>query len=349
VGSTAARRFAQEGLEVVGIDNDMRGTYFGAEASTAANRALLEAEVKGFVHHEVDVRDRAAIDALFARWGERISVVVHAAAQPSHDWAARDPFVDFSVNATGTLTLLEACRRRCPEASFIFTSTNKVYGARPNELPLVEGATRWEVDPSHPFAAYGIDETMSIDATLHSLFGVSKAASDLMVQEYGRYFGMRTVCFRAGCLTGPAHAGVELHGFLSYLVRCAASGRPYVIYGYKGKQVRDNIHSSDLVEAFWHFVQRPRSAAVYNIGGGRAGSCSVLEAIDMIETEVGAPLRVSLADENRVGDHVWWVSDVRRFEHDYPGWTRRYDLAAIVKELVDALSGPARLALQAGL
>src|SRR5438034_8441202 len=282
IGSETAKRFAREGLRVVGIDNDMRAQFFGAEASTKATRDELVKNLREYEHHELDIRDAKSISALFAKYRGTIRAVVHTAAQPSHDWAARDPQTDFTVNANGTLNLLEAARKNCPEAPFVFTSTNKVYGDTPNRLPLRELAKRWEIEPGHEYEP-GIPETMSIDATKHSLFGVSKAAADLLVQEYGRYFEMPTVVFRGGCLTGPAHAGTQLHGFLSYLMRCTITGDPYTVFGYGGKQVRDNIHSADLVAAFEAFHQAPRPAAVYNIGGGRQSNCSMLEAIELCQ------------------------------------------------------------------
>jgi CDP-paratose 2-epimerase len=338
IGSESVRFFADKGLDVVGIDNDMRRYFFGDDGSTAWRRSRLERDVKSYRHVDADIRDESAMDRTFAQHGRSIAVVIHAAAQPSHDWAAREPVTDFTVNANGTLTLLEMTRRHCPDAAFIFTSTNKVYGDTPNRLPLVERDTRWAVDDSHPFAAHGIDETMSIDATLHSLFGASKVAADILVQEYGRYFGMKTVCFRGGCLTGPGHSGAELHGFLSYLVKCAVSGRPYTVFGYKGKQVRDNIHSADLVNAFWHFYQSPRAAEVYNIGGGPASNCSMLEAIAMVEKLSGRRLEWSYREANRSGDHIWWVSDIRKFRTHYPAWDLSYTIEGIIEEIHDEMS-----------
>ncbi len=337
IGSEAVRFFAAKGLTVVGIDNDMRRRFFGDEASTAWNRRALEATVQGYVHVDGDIRDAAAMERLFARYGSAVLAVVHAAAQPSHDWAAREPVTDFTVNANGTLVLLEKTRAHCPDASFIYTSTNKVYGDTPNRLPLVERETRWELDSSHPFGEHGIDETMSIDHCKHSLFGVSKAAADLMVQEYGRYFGMKTACFRGGCLTGPAHSGAELHGFLAYLVKCAVTGRPYTVFGYKGKQVRDNIHSYDFVNALWHFFEKPRSAKVYNMGGSRHSNCSMLEAISTCQELAAWPLDWTYSEGNRSGDHIWWISDVRAFQRDYPGWRYTYDIDTIFREIHDAL------------
>ena len=336
IGSETARFFHEQGLEVVGIDNNLRRYFFGEDGSVEATTRVLLRTLKNFEHVPIDVRDTTSLNEIFARYGKEIRVVVHAAAQPSHDWAAREPVTDFTVNANGTLAVLEATRRHAPDAVFIFTSTNKVYGDTPNGLPLTELETRWELEASHPFAEHGIDESMSIDHSKHSLFGVSKVAADVMVQEYGRYFGMATAVFRGGCLTGPAHAGAELHGFLAYLVKCAMTGRPYTIYGYKGKQVRDNIHSYDLVNAFWHFYRAPRVAAVYNIGGSRHSNCSVLEAIALIREMTGRELRFSLSDDARSGDHIWWISDVRKFHNDYPEWSYRYDLPAIIGEIIEA-------------
>lgn len=333
IGSEAARSFVELGLEVVGIDNDMRAEFFGDEASTAWQRENLGRELgRSYTHVDVDIRDEEAIDRLLRWYGAAIEVVVHTAAQPSHDWAARAPKVDFGVNAVGTLNMLEATRQHAPEAVFLFTSTNKVYGDTPNRLPLVERETRWEIDPSHTYAG-GIREDMSIDQTLHSLFGASKVAADIAVQEYGRYFGMKTACFRGGCLTGPGHSGTQLHGFLAYLMKCAATGTPYRVFGYKGKQVRDNIHSHDLIRAFHEFFKAPRSGAVYNIGGGRFSNCSMLEAIGYCEQITGRPLNWSYTESNRTGDHIWWVSDVRKFQQDYPNWSLTYDVPAILREI----------------
>ncbi len=333
IGAEAARRFHDLGYDVWGVDNDMRRVFFGEEASTLWMRARLE-KLPRYRHFAVDIRDQQAIERIFADGGRQIGVVIHTAAQPSHDWAATQPHTDFTVNANGTLVLLEATRQHCPEAAFIFTSTNKVYGDRPNRLPLVELETRYELPEDHPYYE-GIPESMSIDDSKHSLFGVSKAAADLMVQEYGRYFGLNTASFRGGCLTGPGHSGAELHGFLAYLMKCTASGRPYTVYGYKGKQVRDNIHSSDLVAAFEAVVGKPRPAAVYNIGGGRQCNCSMLEAIALCEEIAGRSLDWTYDDTNRIGDHIWWVSDLSAFARDYPGWELRYDVATILREIYE--------------
>ena len=335
IGSETCRKFHAEGFEVVGIDNDMRARFFGPGASTRGTKERLQASLKRYRHEDLDIRDSARVEALFRRLGSAVKVVIHTAAQPSHDWAAREPHTDFQVNALGTLNVLEAARRHCPEAVFIFTSTNKVYGDTPNYLPLVELASCYDLESSHPFHA-GIDESMSIDQSKHSLFGASKAAADLLVQEYGRYFGMKSVCFRGGCLTGPAHAGTELHGFLAYLMKCTVTGVPYRVFGYKGKQVRDNIHSYDLVNAFWEFFKAPRSAEVYNIGGGRHSWCSMLQAIEACEKISGRELNWNYVEGNRIGDHLWWISNTAKFQCHYPQWRYRYDLEAILLEIYDA-------------
>jgi len=339
IGSETCKRFHRAGLEIAGIDNDMRGEFFGPEASTLASRRALEQQLKHYRHFPVDIRDRGAIDQVFSKFGKSIEIVVHTAAQPSHDWAARDPFTDFGVNALGTLNLLEACRKHSPAAVFIFTSTNKVYGDAPNQLPLVELETRWEIQANHPYHL-GIDEHLTIDQSKHSLFGASKVSADILVQEYGRYFGMKTVCFRGGCLTGPGHAGTELHGFLAYLMKCAVAGKPYRVFGYKGKQVRDNIHSFDLVEAFWQFFQAPRCGEVYNMGGSRHSHCSMLEAIRLCEEISAKKLAWTYLEDNRIGDHIWYVSDVRKFQTHYPGWKYQYDLRALLDEIYRACKAP---------
>ncbi|HSZ14047.1 MAG TPA: NAD-dependent epimerase/dehydratase family protein [Solirubrobacteraceae bacterium] len=335
IGSESVRHFVQAGYSVVGLENDMRARFFGVEASTAhTTGALVRRYPDEFRSLEIDVRDADAVGRAFAERVGEIDLVIHAAAQPSHDWAASDPQLDFSVNANGTLNLLEATRAHAPDATFIFCSTNKVYGDLPNRLPLVELEQRLELPDGDRYHR-GIDTTMSIDASTHSLFGVSKTAADLLVQEYGRYFGMPTVCFRGGCLTGPNHAGAQLHGFLSYLMRCTVTGEPYTVFGYGGKQVRDNIHAADLVAAFEAFHRAPRAAAVYNIGGGRRSNCSMLEAIALCEQIAGRELAWSLAEENRIGDHRWWISDLEPFKRDYPGWDIRCDVGDILREIHD--------------
>jgi CDP-paratose 2-epimerase len=334
VGSETVGYFAAKGMDVVGIDNDMRKEFFGDEASTTWVRDRLKREIKSYTHLQSDIRDQAEIFRIFERHGKDIKLIVHTAAQPSHDWAARNPMMDFTVNANGTLVLLEATRKFAPEAVFIFVSTNKVYGDTPNFLPLVECTTRWEIDPNHAYVK-GIPETMSIDHTMHSLFGASKVAADVLVQEYGRYFQMRTACFRGGCLTGPNHSGTALHGFLAYLMKCAATGAPYTIYGYKRKQVRDNIHSNDLIRAFDEFFKNPRCGEVYNMGGARHSNCSMVEAIDLCEKISGNNLDWKYVDQNRQGDHIWWISDVSRFQEHYPSWRHKYDVPGILHEIYE--------------
>lgn len=333
IGSESVSHFVRAGYQVIGVENDMRARFFGDSASTAANTRRLEAELDGsFRSLEIDIRDRDRIDGLFAEHAADLELVIHTAAQPSHDWAASDPHTDFSVNAVGTLNLLQAARTHAPDATFVFCSTNKVYGDLPNFLPLQEQDLRLELPADHHYHK-GIDTTMSIDRSTHSLFGVSKASADLLVQEYGNYFQMPTVCFRGGCLTGPNHAGAQLHGFLSYLMRCVMTGDPYTVFGYGGKQVRDNIHSADLVAAFEAFHRNPKPAAVYNIGGGRYSNCSMLEAITECERIAGRELDWTLADDNRIGDHRWWISDLEPFERDYPEWKLNYDVPAILQEI----------------
>jgi CDP-paratose 2-epimerase len=334
IGSESVRQFVAQGYDVIGVDNDMRAEFFGPDASTRPVSEALERMLPEFRTLELDIRDADGIDRLFAEHAGRIELIVHTAAQPSHDWAASAPHVDFSVNANGTLNLLESARRNAPDATFIFTSTNKVYGDTPNRLPLDERETRLELPEDHQYYG-GIDTSMSIDSSMHSLFGVSKAAADLMVQEYGRYFDMPTVCFRAGCLTGPNHAGAMLHGFLAYLMRRTVEGGPYGVFGYGAKQVRDNIHSADLVRAFQAFHAAPRAAAVYNIGGGRFSNCSMLEAIALCEEISGRRLDWTLEEQARMGDHRWWISDLDEFRRDYPDWAPEIDLRATLQQIHD--------------
>jgi CDP-paratose 2-epimerase len=335
IGSEATAHFVRCGYDVIGLENDMRARFFGPEASTQPTTARLQRELgTAFRTLDSDIRDLNSIERIFSAHARSIELVIHTAAQPSHDWAAGDPQTDFAVNAQGTLNLLDATRRHAPEATFVFCSTNKVYGDRPNDLPLISQELRLELPEDHRYFG-GIDTSMSIDASTHSLFGVSKTAADLMVQEYGRYFGLPTVCFRGGCLTGPNHAGTRLHGFLSYLMRCTMTGERYTVYGYGGRQVRDNIHSADMVAAIDAFHGAPRLGAVYNIGGGRASNCSMLEAIALCEELSGRSLDWTLDDENRIGDHRWWISDLEPFRRDYPQWQIRYDVRRILQEIHD--------------
>jgi CDP-paratose 2-epimerase len=334
IGSESVQHLIEEGYDVIGLENDMRAAFFGPDASTSRTTERLVETYPEFRSLDVDIRDAEGILHLFER-EQTVELVIHTAAQPSHDWAATDPQTDFTVNANGTLNLLEAVRTHAPDATFVFTSTNKVYGDTPNRLPLVELETRLDLPDDHRYFD-GIDTSMTIDTSMHSLFGVSKAAADLMVQEYGRYFEIPSVSFRGGCLTGPNHAGTMLHGFLSYLMRCTVAGDPYTVFGYGGKQVRDNIHSADLVRAFLEFHRAPRAGAVYNIGGGRDSNCSMLEAIDLCEQIAGRPLEWHLSDDARMGDHRWWISDLRPFQADYPGWSLEYDVTAMLREIYEA-------------
>ncbi len=336
IGSEAVRHFAKLGLTVAGVDNDMRRYFFGEDGTTAWNVQQLQKELgAGYEHHSVDIRDRDGLAKVFQRYGKDLAAVIHTAAQPSHDWAVKEPYTDFDINAVGTLNMLENTRQHAIDAPFLHCSTNKVYGDTPNRLPLVEQDTRWEIDPSHTYVD-GIREDMSIDATLHSIFGASKVAGDVMVQEYGRYFDMKTAVFRGGTLTGPAHSAAELHGFLAYVMRCAMERRTYNIYGYKGKQVRDAIHCNDVVSAFEAFFRNPRSAEVYNIGGGRHSNCSNLEAFALSEKISGNQMNTVYVEQNRVGDHIWWIGSNARFQEHYPEWKLTYDVPAILQEIHDA-------------
>lgn len=331
IGSEAVKHFSEEGFDVVGIDNNMRAVFFGQEASTAWMTSTLKQAHSNYTHYAADIRDQGELDRIFRQYGTDIKLVVHTAAQPSHDWAAKDPQMDFQVNANGTLNMLEATRKHAPDAVFIFTSTNKVYGDTPNLLPLIEGETRWEIDPTHKFHN-GIDESMSIDNCMHSVFGSSKVAADILVQEYGRYFGMKTSCFRGGCLTGPQHSGTKLHGFLAYLMKCCVTQTPYQVFGYKGKQVRDNIHCHDLIQAFDQVFKAPRSGEIYNIGGGRFSNCSMIEAISLCESITGQELIWEYQDTSRMGDHIWWISNTQKFQDHYPNWKMKYNVKDILAE-----------------
>lgn len=337
IGSESVSFLADKMDLIVGIDNDQRAYFFGADASTKWNKERLEGQFSNYKHYALDIRDYAGLQKIFEEYKTDIKLIVHTAAQPSHDWAAKEPLTDFTINANGTLNFLELTRQHCPEAVFIFTSTNKVYGDTPNYLPLVELEKRWEIDETHPYFKNGIDEQMSIDHSKHSIFGASKVAADVMVQEYGKYFGMKTAVFRGGCLTGPQHSGAQLHGFLSYLMKCAITGNQYTIFGYKGKQVRDNIHSWDLVNMFWNFYQAPRSGEVYNAGGGRFANCSMIEAIELCEKITDKKMNYTYSDTNRIGDHIWYISDVSRFKAHYPGWEYKYDLESTLTQIFENL------------
>jgi len=332
IGSEVSLFFSSQGFSIHGIDNNQRAVFFGPAGDTRWNQKRLTTQIPGFSHHELDIRDRKEVLALIDEI--KPDGIVHTAAQPSHDRAAAIPFDDFDTNAVGTLNLLEAARRTCPEAPFIHMSTNKVYGDRPNFLPLQELETRW--DYADPAYAHGIPEDFSIDQSKHSLFGASKVAADVMVQEYGRYFNMPTCCLRGGCLTGPNHSGVELHGFLSFLAKCNLEDREYRVFGYKGKQVRDNIHSEDVSRFIFAFFQAPRVGEVYNLGGGKANSCSILEAFQLVEKFSGKPMRYSYQDENRIGDHICYYSDLRKMKAHYPAWDITKSLEQTVGEIVEA-------------
>lgn len=335
VGSEASVYFGRERHQIAGIDNDSRSRFFGKSASVMSQIAAVERMGLNYVHYWADIVDRIEVEDLIRKI--RPEVIIHAAAQPSHDWAAKDPHLDFGINAVGTLNLLEATRQYCPESLFIFTSTNKVYGDTPNKLSFQELGTRWELTPYHKYR-HGIDESMSIDDSTHSLFGVSKASADLLVQEYGKYFGMNTVCFRCGCITGPAHQGAELHGFLAYMMKCAVEDIKYSVYGYKSKQVRDNIHATDLIKAFDCFIQKPRQGEVYNIGGSRVSNCSLMEALDMSSQIAGCEIRTKYCEKPRIGDHQWWISDVRKFQSHYPEWHISCGTKDILEEIYDRLT-----------
>ncbi|MFL5729867.1 MAG: NAD-dependent epimerase/dehydratase family protein [Cytophagaceae bacterium] len=335
IGSEAVKFLCDKMDFVLGIDNDQRAYFFGKDASTQWNANKLKELHSNFRHYNLDVRQYDDIEVIFKEYGSDIKLIIHTAAQPSHDWAAKEPITDFTINANGTLNMLELCRHYCQKAVFIFTSSNKVYGDTPNLLPLIENETRWEIESSHSFYKHGIDESMSIDNTKHSLFGASKVAADVMAQEYGKYFNMKVGVFRAGCLTGPQHSGAELHGFLSYLLKCAMTGNHYTIFGYKGKQVRDNLHSWDQVNMFWNFYQNPKQGEVYNTGGGRFSNCSVLEAIKLCEKLTGKKMNYSYTANNRIGDHIWYISDVTKFKTHFPEWDYKYSLEDTMIQMID--------------
>lgn len=338
IGGESVEFFSKKFDKVIGVDNNLRSYFFGSEGSTEWNKKRLQERFPNFESKEIDIRDFESLKNLFSEYGSDIKLIVHTAAQPSHDWAAKEPITDFSVNAVGTVNLLELTHRYSLKAVFIFTSTNKVYGDTPNLLPLVELEKRWEINQSHAYFKNGINEEMSIDNSKHSVFGASKVAADVMVQEYGKYFNMNTGVFRGGCLTGPNHSGAQLHGFLAYLMKCALTKQPYTIFGYKGKQVRDNIHSFDLVNMFWHFYQNPKQGEVYNAGGGRHSNCSMLEAIELCEEISGNKLSLSYAEANRIGDHIWYISDLSKFKKHYPAWDWSYNLKDTLIEMYNGMA-----------
>jgi len=332
VGRESVEFFLKKGFRVLGIDNNQRSYFFGEDGSTHSSIDELKSN-SNYHHHNIDIRSYDDLEKLFKENQDNINCIIHCAAQPSHDWAAKEPFTDFHINATATLNLLELTRHYSKDAVFIFMSTNKVYGDNPNSLPFVESDSRYELPTDHSLYN-GLDEHFSVDQTKHSLFGCSKTSADMYVQEYGKYFGLKTVVFRGGCLTGSKHKGAELHGFLNFLVKCNLEQRTYNLFGYKGKQVRDNIHSYDLVNAFWHVYNNPKVGEVYNIGGGRYSNCSVLEAIEKIESVTGIEMKLNYVSENRSGDHIWWISDISKFEKDYPDWKLTYFIDDIINEII---------------
>tara|TARA_B100001939_G_scaffold95985_1_gene82496 strand:+ start:268 stop:1317 length:1050 start_codon:yes stop_codon:yes gene_type:complete len=333
VGSESSLFFAKKNFKILGIDNNSRKFFFGKDGDVTWVKNYIKKNIKNYNHFNIDIRNYSALKKVFSRYKKNIKVIIHAAAQPSHDWARNNAFVDFDINAKGTLNLLELTKKFCPNAPFIYMSTNKVYGDNPNFLPLIEKKTRWEIKNNHRFKK-GIDETMSIDGCTHSFFGTSKSYADLIVQEYGKNIGLRTACFRAGCITGPNHSGAKLHGFLSYLVKISLKKRKYTLIGYKGKQVRDNIHSHDLVSCFWEFYKKPRYGEVYNIGGGRYSNCSILEALNMIEELSNIKIKRKFLKNNRVGDHIWYISNLKKFKKHYPKWRQIYSTKKIINELI---------------
>lgn len=338
IGNESVRFFSDKMDLIIGIDNDLRAYFFGKDASNEWNKNELKRIIPNYLHYSLDIRNYGDLQEIFAKYNADIKLIIHTAAQPSHDWAAKEPITDFTINANGTLNLLELTRLYCPAAVFIFTSTNKVYGDTPNLLPLVELENRWEIDINHKYYKEGIDENMSIDNSKHSLFGASKASADLLAQEYGKYFNMNVGIFRGGCLTGPNHSGTVLHGFLSYLMKCAVSGNQYNVLGYKGKQVRDNIHSYDLVNMFHHFYLSPGKGEVYNTGGSRHSNCSIREAVTLCEEITGKRMNITYSENNRIGDHIWYISDVSKFKSHYPVWKYKYDLNDILVQIYDNLT-----------
>ena len=337
VGSEAAIFFSKKGFEILGVDNNARKFFFGPDGDISWIKKSLKKKIKNYNHYNIDIRNYNSLKKIFSKYRSQIKLIIHCAAQPSHDWAKNKAFIDFDVNAKGTLNLLELTKKYCSSSPFIFMSTNKVYGDNPNKLPLIEKKTRWEVNKNHKFVN-GIDETMSLDSCTHSFFGVSKTYADLIVQEYGKNIGLKTACFRAGCITGPNHSGAKLHGFLSYLVKISLKKRKYTLIGYKGKQVRDNIHSHDLVTCFWEFYKKPRYGEVYNIGGGRYSNCSILEALNLVESYTNLKIKKKIISRNRVGDHIWYISNMKKFKRHYPKWKQSYSTKKIIYELINSLN-----------
>ena len=335
VGSESVKFFSLKGFDVIGIDNNLRAKFFGKEGDTKWVKNNLIKFHKNYIHKNVDIRNYTALEKLFKKYKKNIKLIIHSAAQPSHDWAKKKPFTDFNINALGTLNLLNLTKKYSYNTPFIFMSTNKVYGDNPNLLPLRELSSRWEISKRHKYFK-GISESMSLDNCVHSFFGASKSYADLIVQEYGKNDGLKTVCFRAGCITGPNHSGAKLHGFLSYLVKSALKRKTYSIFGYKGKQVRDNIHSYDLIKCFWNYFKNPKKGEVYNIGGGRKSNCSVIEALNYVESAANIKIKRIYQDANRVGDHIWYISDTKKFKEHYPSWKQKYDTKKIIEELIDS-------------
>ena len=333
VGSEAVSFFSKKKYTVIGIDNNLRKFFFGQDGSTSWIKRKIIKENKNYIHQNIDIRNSQALDKLFKRYKNNISLIIHCAAQPSHDYGKNYPKIDFNVNATGTLNLLELTKKYCPNSPFIFMSTNKVYGDNPNKLKILEKRTRYELSKKNKFYN-GVNEKLSVDDCTHSFFGVSKIYADLIVQEYGRNVGLKTVCFRAGCITGPNHSGAKLHGFLSYLVKQSLLKKEYTILGYKGKQVRDNLHSFDLINCFWEYFKKPKKGMVYNIGGGRFSNCSILEAISEIEYIAKIKIKRKFIKQNRIGDHIWYITDNKKFKKDYPNWKQKYNTKKIIKELI---------------
>ena len=334
VGSEAVKFFCDKGFDVVGVDNNLRKFFFGKDGSTIWLRNKLTKKYKNFKNYNSDIRNYKILNNIFKKYSKNISLIIHCAAQPSHDYGKNFPIIDFNVNATGTLNLLELTKKFCPQAPFIFMSTNKVYGDNPNKLKFYEKKLRWEIKNQNEYYK-GITEKFPIDDCTHSFFGVSKTYADLIVQEYGKNIGLKTVCFRGGCITGPNHSGAKLHGFLSYLVKLSLHKKKYSLIGYKGKQVRDNLHSKDLVNCFWEFFKRPKRGEIYNIGGGRYSNCSILEALNIVEGFTGINIKKEIIKKPRIGDHIWYISNTSKFKRDYPNWKQKYNTKKIIEELIE--------------